>query len=61
MVGTDPESRPRSRFGICLPAGVSYEQLVRLVTKFPWENPQNTNLSATPLAGAALIIAFPCQ
>ena len=60
MLGENQKG-PQSRFGICLPQGVAYDKLVRIVTKYLRENPQNAHLSATPLTGVALKIAFPCS
>jgi len=45
----------------CMSIDVDGSQLVRVVTKWLQENPQDLHLSASSLVIEALILAFPCE
>ncbi|WP_223508746.1 Rap1a/Tai family immunity protein [Pseudomonas sp. BF-RE-29] len=45
----------------CMPDGVSYSQLVRVVVKYLKDNPKTLNDDRTALVWRSLIDAYPCK
>jgi len=45
----------------CVPYDVNSNQLVRIVTKYLQEHPENLHHTAGTLVGDALVGAFPCE
>jgi hypothetical protein len=56
----DKDSRPVAASLTCLPDGVSYDQIVRVVVKYLQSHPERLHRRGKGLAVEALSAAFPC-